>query len=75
MGLFYLPKPDGSKLSFPLKPLPPINYRTEKTLTLRGTGGNAMIQGVADRKGKRAKAGYGGSVFGFGFWLWVRAIA
>jgi len=34
-----------------------------------------MIQGVADRKGKRAKAGYGGSVFGFGFWLWVRAIA
>ena len=46
-----------------------------KTQTLRGRGGNVTKQGVVNRKGERAKWWYGGSVFGFGFWLWGRAIA
>lgn len=46
-----------------------------KTQTLRGRGGNVTKQGVVDLAGERAKWWYGGSGFGFGFWLRVRAIA
>jgi hypothetical protein len=51
-----------------------VSEKFKKSQTLRGRGGNVTKQGVVDLAGERAKWWYGGSGFGFGFWLRVRAI-